>query len=84
MTMVAEEIDNIAGEVNGRLSAISSELSDVETRLENLYQTLETKQLPIEALSPHPVPEEPPGPANGGAGGSRRPVGAAAGGVAHQ
>ena len=52
VTLVAEEIDNIAGEVNGRLTAISSELSDVEGRLENLYQALETKQLPIEALSP--------------------------------
>ncbi|MYC31272.1 MAG: recombinase family protein, partial [Chloroflexi bacterium] len=52
VTLVAEEIDNLAGEVNGRLTAINSELSDVETRLENLYQALETQQLPIEALSP--------------------------------
>ncbi|MYC36760.1 MAG: recombinase family protein [Chloroflexi bacterium] len=52
VTLVAEEIDNLAGEMNGRLTAINSELSDVETRLENLYQALETQQLPIEALSP--------------------------------
>ena len=52
VTLVAEEIDNIAGEVNGRLTAISAELTDVETRLENLYQALETKQLPLEVLSP--------------------------------
>ena len=52
VTLVAEEIDNIAGEVNGRLTAISTELTDVDSRLENLYQALETKQLPIEALSP--------------------------------
>ena len=52
VTLVAEEIDNIAGEMNGRLTAINSELSDVETRLENLYQALETKQLPLEVLSP--------------------------------
>ena len=52
VTLVAEEIDNLAGEVNGRLTAISAELTDVETRLENLYQALETKQLPIEVLSP--------------------------------
>ena len=52
VTLVAEEIDNLAGEVNGRLTAISAELSDVEGRLENLYQALETRQLPIEALSP--------------------------------
>ena len=52
VTLVAEEIDNLAGEVNGRLTAINSELCDVETRLENLYQALETKQLPIEVISP--------------------------------
>ena len=52
VTLVAEEIDNLAGEVNGRLTAISSELSQVEGRLEYLYQALETKQLPVEALSP--------------------------------
>ena len=52
VTLVAEEIDALAGEVNGRLTAITAELADVETRLENLYQALETKQLPIEVLSP--------------------------------
>ena len=52
VTLVAEEIDNLAGEVNGRLTAINSELSDVDTRLENLYQALETQQLPLEVLSP--------------------------------
>ena len=52
VTLVAEEIDNLAGEVNGRLTAITAELSDVETRLENLYQALETQQLPVEVLSP--------------------------------
>ena len=52
VTLVAEEIDNLAGEVNGRLTAISAELADIEGRLENLYQALETKQLPIEVLSP--------------------------------
>ncbi len=78
ITLVAEEIDHIAGEVNGRLTAISAELSDVESRLENLYQALETKHLPIEVLSPpHPGPEEPPGPADGGQRGSRDSVGAA-------
>ena len=52
VTLVAEEIDNIAGEVNGKLTAISAELSDVDSRLANLYQALETKQLPLEVLSP--------------------------------
>ncbi len=52
VALVAEEIDALAGEVNGRLKAIGAELADVESRLENLYQALETRQLPIEALSP--------------------------------
>ena len=52
VTLVAEEVDNLAGEVNGRLTAINAELSDVDTRLENLYQAPETKQLPIEVFSP--------------------------------
>ena len=52
VTLVAEEIDNLAGEIGGQLKAIEAELADVESRLENLYQALETKQLPIEVLSP--------------------------------
>ena len=46
------EIDNLAREVNGRLTAIGSELSDVETQMENLYQALKTKQLLTDVLSP--------------------------------
>ena len=49
---ITELVTLMAGEVNGRLPAISAELSDVEGRLENLYQALETKQLPIKPLSP--------------------------------
>ena len=52
VSLVAEEIDALAGEANGRLQAISAELGDVEMRLENLYQALETKQLPMDVLSP--------------------------------
>ena len=52
VTLVAKEIDALAGEVNGRLTAINSELSDVDSRLESLYQALETQQLPLEVLSP--------------------------------
>ena len=51
VTLVAEEIDNIAGEMNGRLTVINSEQSYVDSRLENLYQALETRQLPLEVLS---------------------------------
>ena len=43
VTLAAEEIDNLAGEVKGRLTIINSELADVETRLQNLYQALETQ-----------------------------------------
>ncbi len=49
---MAEEIDTVAGEIDGQLEAIGAELADVECRLENLYQALETRQLPIEVLSP--------------------------------
>ena len=52
VTLVAEEIDNLAGEMNGRLTAINAELSDVETRLEKLYEALETSELTLEVLSP--------------------------------
>ena len=47
VTLVAEEIDVVAGEIDGKLKAIGAEIADVEGRLENLYQALETKQLPI-------------------------------------
>ena len=52
VTLVAEEIDTVAGEIDGQLKAVGAELADVESRLENLYQALETKQLPLEVLSP--------------------------------
>ena len=52
VTLVAEEIDAMAGELGGRLKAIDAELSDVASRLERLYEAQETKQLTIEALSP--------------------------------
>ncbi|MDE2838924.1 MAG: hypothetical protein OXL97_15660 [Chloroflexota bacterium] len=52
VSLVAEEIDAVAGEANGRLQAINAELGDAGMRLENLYQVLETKQLPMDVLSP--------------------------------
>ena len=52
VTLVAEEIDAMAGELAGRLEVIDAELGDVESRLENLYEALETKQLTMDALSP--------------------------------
>ena len=52
MTLVAEEVDAMAGELSGQLRAVEAELADVETRLERLYEALETSELTLEALSP--------------------------------
>ena len=50
VTLVAEEVDAMAGEFSGRLKALEAELADVESRLERLYEALETGQLTLEAL----------------------------------
>ena len=52
VTMVAEEIDAMAGELSGRLEVIEAELSDVWKRLEKLYEAIETSELTLEVLSP--------------------------------
>ena len=52
VTMVAEEIDVMAGELSGRLEVIEAELSDVRKRLEKLYEAIETSELTLEVLSP--------------------------------
>ncbi len=52
VTLVAEEIDAIAGEMSGRLEVIEAELSDVRRRLEKLYEAIETSDLTLEILSP--------------------------------
>ena len=52
VTLVAEEIDAIAGEVSGRLEVIEAELGDVRKRLEKLYEAIETSELTLEVLSP--------------------------------
>ena len=49
VTLVAEEIDAMAGELAGRLEVIEAELSDVRKRLEKLYEAIE---LTLEVLSP--------------------------------
>ena len=51
VTLVAEEIDAIAGEMSGRLEVIEAELSDVRKRLEKLYEAIETSELTLEVLS---------------------------------
>ena len=52
VTLVAEEIDAMAGELAGRLEVIDAELGDVQSRIERLYEALETSDLTLEALSP--------------------------------
>ena len=52
VTLVAEEIDEMAGQMAGRLEAMDAELVDVEKRLERLYEAIETSALTLEALSP--------------------------------
>ncbi len=52
VTLVAEEIDAMAGELSGRLEVIEAELGDVRKRLEKLYEALETSELTLEVLSP--------------------------------
>ncbi len=52
VTLVAEEIDAMAGELAGRLEVIDAELGDVQSRLEGLYEALETSELTLEVLSP--------------------------------
>ena len=52
VTLVAEEIDAMAGELSGRLEVVEAELSDVRKRLEKLYEALETSELTLEVLSP--------------------------------
>ena len=53
VTLVAEEIDAMAGELAGRLEVIEAELGDVRKRLERLYEALETSELTLgEVLSP--------------------------------
>ena len=52
VTLVAEEIDALAGELAGRVKVIEGELEDVRKRLERLYEALETSDLTLEVLSP--------------------------------
>ncbi len=52
VTLVAEEIDAMAGELSGRVDVIDAELGDVQSRLQRLYEALETSDLTLEVLSP--------------------------------
>ena len=52
VTLVAEEIDAMAGELSGSLEVVEAELGDVRKRLEKLYEAIETSELTLEVLSP--------------------------------
>ena len=52
VTLEAEEIDAMAGELAGRLEVVEAELGDVRKRLEKLYEAIETSELTLEVLSP--------------------------------
>ncbi len=52
VTLAAEEIDAMAGEMAGRVEVIEAELGDVRKRLERLYEALENSDLTLEILSP--------------------------------
>ena len=52
VTLLAEEVDSLAGDLGGRLKAIEAELEDVQSRLLRLYEALEKSALTLEALSP--------------------------------
>ena len=59
VTLVAEEIDKVAGELSGRLEVVEAELGDVRKRLEKLYEAIETSELTLEVVAPHHVSEAP-------------------------
>ena len=52
VTLVAEEIDAMAGELSGRLEVIDAELGDVQSRLQRLYEALETSELTWSSCRP--------------------------------
>ena len=47
VTMVAEEIDAMAGELSRRVEVVEAELGDVRKRLERHYEALETSELTL-------------------------------------
>ena len=60
VTLVAEEVDAMAGELAGRLEVIDAELGDVRKRLERLYEALETSELTLGGpIAPHLLSEAP-------------------------
>ena len=52
VSLVAEDMDKVASELDGQLKVVEQELADVERRLGRLYDALETGHLSLEDLSP--------------------------------
>ena len=52
ITLAAEEIDALSGELAGKVRVIEGQLDDVRKRLGRLYDALEGSDLTLEALSP--------------------------------
>ncbi len=52
ITLAAEEIDALSGELAGKVKVIEGQLDDVRKRLGRLYDALEGSDLTLEALSP--------------------------------
>ncbi len=59
VTLVAEEVDAVAGELAGRIKAIEAELADVRRRLGRLYEALETSDLTLGTVASHSVSKAP-------------------------
>ena len=66
LTLVAEEIDAMAGELSGTLEVIEAELGGVRKRLERLYEALETSELTLEGPIARHLLSEAPREAAGG------------------
>ena len=52
VTLLAEEVDGMAGELSARVESLDAELADIEDRLERLYEALESRLYTLESLQP--------------------------------
>ena len=52
VSLLAEEVDGMAGELSARIDSLDAELADVEDRLERLYEALESRLYTLESLQP--------------------------------
>ena len=52
VSLLAEEVDGMAGELSARIDSLDAEVADVEDRLERLYEALESRLYTLESLQP--------------------------------